>query len=113
MNDHRGKSILERTVLGVVSLIIPKVNPDFDKHIDEVEDWLVEYDMEGNFVNREIGLDKTGKVIMITPWKNNYGYWIDNYFRLNDFSTHFNIEIVDSRAFGDYWRDFENENLLL
>ena len=108
--DSIAKSMLKKTIIGIASLVIPKANPDFDKLIDEVEDWLVEYDNEEDFVNREIGLNKIGKAIMIMPWKKNYGYWIDNDLKLNDFSTQFTTSIIDKQIFENYWTEFENRN---
>lgn len=108
--DNVGKSMIKKAIIGIASLVIPKANPDFDKLIDEVEEWLLEYDNEGDFVNREIGLDQTGKAIMRMPWQKNYGYWIDNNLKLNDFSTQFATTIVDKQTFENYWAEFENLN---
>ena len=108
--DSVGKSMIKKAIIGIASLVIPKANPDFDKLIDEVEEWLVEYDNEGDFVSREIGLDNAGKVVMVMPWKKNYGYWIDNNLNLTDFSSHFNTTIIDKKIFENYWGEFEDRH---
>lgn len=102
--------MLKRAITGLTSLVIPKANPDFDKLIDEVEEWLVEYDNEADLVSREIGLDYRGKVVMVMPWKKNYGYWIDNKLNLTDFSSHFNTTIIDKKIFENNWNEFKDRH---
>jgi hypothetical protein len=40
---------------------------------------------------REIGINIKDKIIMIMPWRSNYGYWTgDNNVELNQFKKEFN-----------------------
>ena len=71
-----------------LSTIIPKANPDFENQIQNINIWLIEFD-ENGITEREIGLDKDEKTVMIMPWKDNYGYWTDNNFKLQDFKKWF------------------------
>jgi hypothetical protein len=86
---------------------IPKANPDFDDKIDEVQYWLVECDNETGIPEREIGLDKEGKVILKMPFKDNYGYWTDNNFKLNDFKEHFVVSEISRDSFEQNWDLFD------
>ena len=62
------KSSLKKVLLGILTKIIPKGNPDFDDKIKEVQYWLVECDNETGTPEREIGLNKEGRVIMKMPY---------------------------------------------
>jgi hypothetical protein len=66
------KSSLKKALVGILTKIIPKANPDFDDKIDEVQYWLVECDNETGTPEREIGLDKEGRVILKMPFNDNY-----------------------------------------
>ncbi|MCL9770154.1 hypothetical protein NAT47_06975 [Flavobacterium sp. HXWNR69] len=87
----------------VLSKIIPKANPDFEKYIDDVEYWILECETESGIPIREIGIDKNEKVILKMPFKNDYGYWIDNYFLLNDFVNKFNAVEIEKKDFEANW----------
>ena len=93
---------------GVLTKIIPKGNPDFDKEIDEVETWQIECDSETGIVEREIGLDKENRVKVKMPFKENYGYWIDNNLLLNDFKNHFSVSEISKETFEKNWISFAN-----
>jgi hypothetical protein len=88
---------------GILSRIIPKANPDFDKEIEDVEFWLVECDKETGIVEREIGLDKENQVILKMPFNENYGFWIDNNLLLNDFKNHFEVSEISKESFEQNW----------
>ena len=61
-------------------------NPDFDSKIDEVEQWLIEYDdIEYHQAIREIGIDTQGNIIIKMPDNRNYGFWSDAGLTINDF----------------------------
>lgn len=94
-------------MLGILTTIIPKANPDFEDKIDEVEYWLVECDNETGIPEREIGLDKEGRVILKMPFKDNYGYWTDNNLLLNDFKEHFMASEVSKEIFEWKWKMFD------
>jgi len=93
--------------MGVLTRIIPKANPDFEDKINEVDYWLVEYNSETGFPEREIGLDIEGQVLLKMPHKNNYGYWTDNNLLLNDFKEHFNVSEISKEKFEESWDFFD------
>ena len=100
-----------RTLLGkFLSTIIPKANPDFENEIDKINTWLIEFDA-GGIPEREIGLDKDGKVVMIMPWKDNYGYWTDNNLNLTDFMNGFTYSEIENEYFEHRWNNFAENNL--
>lgn len=101
------KSSLKKALVGILTKIIPKANPDFDGKIDEVQYWLVECDNETGIPEREIGLDKEGRVILKMPYKNNYGYWTDNNLLLNDFKEHFIVTEISKETFEKNWELFD------
>jgi hypothetical protein len=89
---------------------IPQANPDFEKKIENVEQWLIEFENGNQYPNREIGLDILQQPIMIMPWRNNYGYWTDNNLLIKDFKSHFNIVEITKEEFENHWDQFEQEN---
>jgi hypothetical protein len=93
--------------MGILSTIIPKANPDFENKIDLVETWIVELDNETEIPEREIGMDKNGRIIMKMPFKNNYGYWTDNNLLLTDFKNNFETSEISRNSFENYWSLFE------
>ena len=84
------KRSIKKAIIGIVSSIIPKANPDFENKIDLIETWIVELDNETGIPEREIGMDKDGRIIVKMPFKDNYGYWTDNNLLLTDFKDSFN-----------------------
>lgn len=109
------KRNIKKAVIGIVSAVIPKANPDFEDKIDFVETWIVELDDETGIPEREIGMDKDGRIIVKMPFKNNYGYWTDNNLLLADFKNHFETKEISRDSFENYWslfektKDFETE----
>jgi hypothetical protein len=101
------KSSLKKALVGILTKIIPKANPDFDDKIDEVQYWLVECDNETGTPEREIGLDKEGRVILKMPFNDNYGYWTDNNLFLKDFKEHFVVSEISKDSFEKYWELFD------
>lgn len=83
----------------ILSFFIPIANPDFEDKIFLASNWLLEFDKENDIPNREIGLNSEGKVILKMPYKNNYGYWIDNNLTYNDFKKDFEYEIIEKEKF--------------
>lgn len=92
-----------------LSTIFPKANPDFENQIQNINIWLIEFDVNG-IPEREIGLDKDEKVVMIMPWKDNYGYWTDTNFNLKDFKNGFNYLQIAEAYFENAWNQFESNN---
>ena len=101
------KRNLKKAVIGILGTIIPKANPDFENKIKHVETWIVELDNETGIPEREIGMDKSGRIIVKMPFKNNYGYWTDNNLLLADFKNHFETSEISRDSFGNYWSLFE------
>lgn len=79
---------------------ITKENPDFDKLIDNVSEWLVEIDINTNKATRQIGVDLSGQTIMKMPWLDNKGFWHSNLFE------RFNPVIIDKATFETRWSAF-------
>lgn len=100
-------TLLENSVIKVLTTIIPKANPDFDKEIGNVDEWLIEFNKETGVPQREIGIDKDGKTIMIMPFRNNYGYWTDNNLRLAEFNEQFQTTVTTEFEFNTMWDAFE------
>ena len=104
------KSNLFHTLLEkFLSTIIPKANPDFDNQIQTTNIWLIEFN-EGGIPEREIGLNNDVKTIMIMPWKDNYGYWTDNNFHLQDFMNGFKYGNIENEYFEQRWNQFDEHN---
>jgi hypothetical protein len=101
------KSSLKRVLISVLEKVIPKANPDFEDKIDGVKHWLLEFDINTEIPQREIGMDKEGKVILIMPYKSNYGFWTDNNLLLKDFKEHFNISEISKEIFEYNWNIFD------
>ena len=88
-----------------LSLFLPMANSDYEHLIDDVQEWKIEYDNTENCAWREIGFDKNGKVIMVMPFHNNYGYWTDNNLTLEDFKKFEYIEI-SATEFESEWNSY-------
>lgn len=83
----------------LLTTIIPKANPDFDDKIRDVRQWILEVDDEEGTPEREIGLNENGKVMMIMPWKNNYGFWTNSLVQIDDMSKTHEMNFVDKEEF--------------
>jgi len=94
----------------VLESIAPIANPDFDKKIDRVAMWLIEFENDSYYPNREVGLDSSGKTIMIMPWEKNYGYWTDNNLVIENFRSHFETIDITKKEFEKNWSSFDPEN---
>ena len=81
----------------------PKENPDFDKQIDAVAEWLVEIDMKTNKPFREIGIDLSGHTIVIMPWLDNKGLWKNSW---SWYSDRINPVVTDKSTFEKRWNSF-------
>tara|TARA_R110002020_G_scaffold97708_2_gene233154 strand:+ start:2650 stop:3042 length:393 start_codon:yes stop_codon:yes gene_type:complete len=97
-------SSLKKALVGFLKKVIPKGNPDFDDKIDEVQHWLVECDNETGIPEREIGLNKEGRVILKMPYRGNYGYWTDNNLVINDFKENFVVSEISKDNFEQNWK---------
>jgi hypothetical protein len=112
-NQTAKEGVIERSLKKaftyILTKIIPKANPDFDDKIVEVQYWLVECDDETGIPEREIGLDKDGRVLLKMPFKNNYGYWTDNNLLLNDLRKHFVVSEISKESFEQRWELFDGK----
>ena len=112
-NEHNSepdgivKRNIKKAIVGILSSIIPKGNPDFENKINLIETWIVELENETGIPEREIGMDKDGRIIVKMPFKNNYGYWTDNNLLLPDFKEHFETSEISQDSFENYWSLFE------
>jgi len=104
------ENIGKRLAKVVLESIAPITNPDFKKKIDKVAFWLIEFENDSYYPNREIGLDSSGKTIMIMPWEKNYGYWTDNNLVIENFRTNFETININKEEFEKYWNSFVPEN---
>jgi len=100
------ESIGHRLIKKGLTTIIPIANPDFEDKIDDVAFWLIEFENDSYYPNREIGLDVSDKPIIIMPWGKNYGYWTDNNLVIEDFRSHFEIINIRREEFESYWNLF-------
>ena len=104
------ENIGTRLLKTVLTTILPIANPDFEDKISDASFWLIEFEADSYYPNREIGLDIEGNPIMIMPWRKNYGYWTDNNLVLNDFRSHFETVVISKEEFEKAWKLFESEN---
>ena len=87
----------------LLSFLIPKANPDFDSMYDNVITWFIEYDEDNDYTNREVGVDKQGRVIVKAPYKRNLGFWVDEDLTFQDYVDNFNIQYISKEAFESIW----------
>jgi hypothetical protein len=87
----------------LTELIIPLANPEYDKLIEFVNVWLIEFDEDGDAI-REIGIDENENVILKMPYKENYGYWTDNELKYSDFEQRFKNENITGEWFENMWK---------
>jgi hypothetical protein len=111
LSQKTKETFWQKLIRKTLSLFIPIANPDFESKIDAVSDWLIEFENGNEYPNREIGLNTSGKPIMVMPWKKNYGYWIDNNLLLKDFKSKFDAIDIAEEEFEKYWTLFEKETL--
>ena len=101
--EKKESFFFKRILCPILSLIIPKANPDFDHLYKNVYQWYIEYDDLNNCTCREIGIDINHRVIVKAPYMKNYGYWTDNDMTLEMYSSSFNIEYIDKDLFDSIW----------
>jgi hypothetical protein len=104
------ENIGKRMVKELLTGDIPIANPDFESKIKNVVFWLIEFENDSYYPNREIGLDSAGNAIMIMPWGKNYGYWTDNNLVIEDFRSHFETTDIKRPEFEKHWKSFEAAN---
>ncbi|MQP51207.1 MULTISPECIES: hypothetical protein [unclassified Flavobacterium] len=87
----------------ILNKIVPKSNPLQDSLIDKVEYWMIEFEIKSGDPIREIGLDINKNVIVKFPFKNDYGYWLDNNLTINDFIAKFETKEIKQTDFEENW----------
>ncbi len=102
---------MENSLAKLLTTFIPKANPDFDGKIGDVRQWILEVDDEEGTPTREIGLDRDGNVMMIMPWKHNYGFWTDSNVQVDDLAKSRKMIFVDKRDFEILWSEFDAKNI--
>jgi len=100
----KSESIFKKIVRFCLELLIPKANPDFEKHINDIKYWLLEFENVNSIPSREIGLGINDNIIVKMPYKNNYGYWTDNVLTLCDFKKNFDFEEITKEYFEVKWK---------
>lgn len=108
--ESEKSNLFDTLIEKFLSTIIPKANPDFENEIQNINTWLIEFDGCG-IPEREIGLDNDGKTVMTMPWKDNYVYWTDNNFHLQDFINGFKYSEIKNEYFEQRWNQFDENNL--
>lgn len=99
-------TLLTNVTVAILKLVVPRANPDFDDQLPNVKTWLIEIHDEG-IPEREIGLDKNNRVLVIAPWKNNFGYWTDNQLELKDFIKSFEVSPISEDEFNNLWDEYD------
>ena len=110
-SKHKDNAIIKTLKIVIIKflyLILPKANPEFEDLLDSVKYWKVEYDIKEEATWREIGFDINGNSIVAMPLGNNHGYWVDNYFKLEDYRNLNSIDIEKSEFEKD-WVTFEKK----
>ena len=105
--DELLKSTFKKLIVGILTTVIPKANPDFEDKIKDVKYWLVELDIKTGIPQREIGLDKTGQIILKMPFNDNCGFWTDNNLLLDDFKKSFQVSEISKTSFEEQWELFD------
>lgn len=103
--EHNENSKTRGIIEKIIAYIGLSSNPDYEKDINSVAHWLVEFD-EDNIPIREIGLDNSARVILKMPYKKNYGYWTDNSLGYEDFIDDFGAVKIEKNEFEEKWKGY-------
>jgi hypothetical protein len=89
--------------LRLVLFFVPKVNPDNEKLYPLVKKWCLEID-DNRLVNREIGLDASGRPLFAAPDQRNLGFWpdTDKTFDKNE------LDLISVEQFEMLWQQARN-----
>jgi len=102
LEDADGRSEKPGPIWRVLSLILPKANPDFEDLYREVGYWFLE--VENEKIVREIGFSKQGAPIVIGPYGRNFGMWTDSPILLDPLESGY--EEIQEKDFEKYWLEF-------
>lgn len=108
--ETKKKNNRKAKIFKTILFFIPKANPEYDEIICDVAEWQLEIDPTDNLPTREIGKDINGKIILIMPWRDNYGYWTDNNITIDYFKDHFKATNIDKSEFEMNWDAFAKNN---
>ena len=96
--NYENKNLFKKMLFDLLEFLLEKIipisNPIQSKLIDKVEYWMIEFEILSGNPIREIGLDINKNVIVKFPFKNDYGYWLDNNLTLNDFIAKFETKEI-------------------
>lgn len=104
--SSKQNNLFRKVFSTAISKLIPIANPLFENRFELVKIWLLEIENESGFINREVGLNENEDCIIILPFKNNYGYWLDTNMRLEDLKSQFFITEITEFLFEKKWADF-------
>lgn len=103
------ENISSRFIKTILDQPAPVSNPDFINEIPKIITWLIEFEDDSYFPNREIGLNEMGEPIVAMPWKSNYGYWTDSNVVLKDLASNFAVEQISKVEFAEKWNAFQHK----
>ena len=106
-SDGLLKRNIKRVISEIFNGVTPKANPDFENKIGLVKKWIIEIDSETGIPQREIGMDKSGRIIVKMPYQKNYGYWTDSNLLFTDLKNEFDTSKITKDTFENYWNLFE------
>lgn len=101
---NKKAGFIKKGIRFLLETIIPKANPDYDDKINFVSYWLLEFEDKETIPIREIGLGVNEVVVVKMPYKNNYGYWVDNSLTFNDFKYSFEAVEITEEYFEEKWK---------
>ena len=102
-NNKEQTNLFFRGLEFIIEKLIQAANPDFEKVIDHIREWCLEFNDKEPIQLRDIGIDKNGKVIAKMPYKDNYGYWTDNSLTYDDFLERFETSEITQEYFESKW----------
>jgi hypothetical protein len=91
-------------VAGLLSRVLPSGNPDFSHLYDQVVVFHVEIDSDGS-AEREVGLDASGRVITIAPWRENLGVIVDSDGRFDPAE----FQHISPEQFEQEWKSYDSQ----
>ena len=105
--NYENKNLFKKMLFDLLEFLLEKIipisKPIQSKLIDKVEYWMIEFEILSGNPIREIGLDINKNVIVKFPFKNDYGYWLDNNLTLNDFIAKFETKEIKQTDFEENW----------
>jgi hypothetical protein len=107
-NNKTPRAISKKLVKEVFSEQVPISNPDFTNILSQVALWLIEFEDDSYYPNREIGVDANETPIVIMPWKRDYGYWTDSNVIIKNIMSNFAAQEIPKEQFIKNWKLFED-----